>query len=509
MQQGDWPASTVETWAIGRLVPYANNARTHSEGQIEQIAAAIREWGWTIPVLADEAGGVIAGHGRIAAARRLGIVEVPVLVARGWTDAQKRAYVIADNKLALNAGWDDALLTAEMEALKGEGFDLQTIGFSADELAGLFGTNSNGAASTTSLAERFLVPPFSLLNAREGWWQDRKRAWIALGIKSELGRGAMALMGSEHVAGDGLNYCRDRAAPGGSARPVADYSNRERGDGAGRPVYGTEGNASEQSGTSIFDPVLCEIAYRWFCPAGGLVLDPFAGGSVRGIVAGKLGRRYLGADLRPEQIEANRTQGRAILDAACGRLDPLPGILDAYPAESVAAPAPPVAWICSDSRSVDWDGAAADFVFTSPPYADLEVYSDNPADLSTMQYPDFLAAYREIVARACAQLQPDRFACVVVGEVRDAAGNYRDFIGDTVQAFRDAGLAFYNEAILLTAVGSLPIRAAKQFSGSRKLGKTHQNVLVFVKGDARAATAACGPVDVALDALIEDPEGGA
>lgn len=146
-------------------------------------------------------------------------------------------------------------------------------------------------------------------------------------------------------------------------------------------------------------------------------------------------------------------------------------------------------------------------VFSCPPYADLEVYSDDPKDLSTMKYADFRAVYFEIIKKACDRLKPDSFACFVVGEVRDKKGNYIDFVGDTVQAFRDAGLHYYNEAILVTAVGSLPIRAGKQFAASRKLGKTHQNVLVFLKGDAKKAVAACGEVEVpeeALDRAIAD-----
>lgn len=158
-------------------------------------------------------------------------------------------------------------------------------------------------------------------------------------------------------------------------------------------------------------------------------------------------------------------------------------------------------WRVGDARDIGalCEGEEADLIFTCPPYADLERYSDDPRDLSTLDYPAFREAYRDIIAKACALLKPDRFAVVVVGEVRDALGNYYDFIGDTVQAFRDAGLAYYNEAILVTAVGSLPIRAGKVFTASRKLGKTHQNVLVFCKGDPRKAVAACGPVDIAED----------
>ena len=106
----DWPADKVERRDVASLVPYAKNARTHSAAQDAASAASIREWGWTVPVLVDEAGGIIAGHGRILAAQKLGITQVPVMLATGWTEAQKRAYVIADNKLALNAGWDEDLL---------------------------------------------------------------------------------------------------------------------------------------------------------------------------------------------------------------------------------------------------------------------------------------------------------------------------------------------------------------------------------------------------------------
>jgi hypothetical protein len=233
--------------------------------------------------------------------------------------------------------------------------------------------------------------------------------------------------------------------------------------------------AATVTGTSIFDPVLCELAYRWFCPPGGLVLDPFAGGSVRGIVAAKCGRRYIGVDLSERQVEANRAQADAI--CAGGEMPE---------------------WVVGDAGDLDFDECdfAADFVFSCPPYGDLEVYSDNPADLSTMAPEAFMAAYRKIIAAAVGKLKADRFACFVVGDYRDKRGFYRNFPGETVAAFTAAGAWLYNEAILVTAAGSLPIRAGKQFSSSRKLGKTHQNVLVFCKGDPRKATEACGPVEI-------------
>lgn len=134
MKKSANPADTVEHWDIERLIPYARNSRTHSEAQIAQIAASMKEWGVTSAVLVDEDGGIIAGHGRVLAARKLGKTEMAVMIARGWTDAQKKAYVIADNQLALNAGWDKELLKLELDELDGMGFDLELTGFSEAEI---------------------------------------------------------------------------------------------------------------------------------------------------------------------------------------------------------------------------------------------------------------------------------------------------------------------------------------------------------------------------------------
>lgn len=244
-----------------------------------------------------------------------------------------------------------------------------------------------------------------------------------------------------------------------------------------KPDWATgTGTENMAAGTSIFDPVLCELVYRWFCPPGGTILDPFAGGSVRGIVASRLSRQYIGIDLSERQLAANRAQAADICS------DPQP------------------VWIAGDSKDVISlaAGIEADLVFSCPPYADLERYSDNPSDLSTMDYPDFIAAYRVIIAACVGMLKPDRFACFVVGDIRDGKGFYRRFVSDTEQAFEDAGARLYNEAILVTACGSLPIRAGRQFEAGRKLGKTHQNVLTFCKGDPKRATEAIGECEYAI-----------
>lgn len=299
--------------------------------------------------------------------------------------------------------------------------------------------------TTGPVAERFFFPPFSVLDARAGEWQERQRAWLRLGIQGECGR--------------------DDAANGVSRQTSSVYLVK-RNDGS----YSTGGSMVSEgekgNAASVFSPVVCELAYRWFCPDGGQVLDPFAGGSVRGVVAGMLGRKYWGSDLREEQIAANRQQAADI------------------------APEVTPEWVCGDSAQTLALAPAADFLFSCPPYGDLEKYSDNPADLSAMAWGDFTQAYSRIIGLAVARLKNDRFACFVVGDFRDERGLYRDFVSSTVAAFRAAGAALYNEAILVTPVGSACMRVSKQFAAGRKLAKTHQNVLVFCKGDWRKAAAA-------------------
>jgi len=281
------------------------------------------------------------------------------------------------------------------------------------------------------VAERFGFSPFSVLDAKQGEWQDRKRAWMAMGINGELGRSAKSYN-------------------------IHEWANENAG-----------GSKAEGDGTSIFDPVLCECVYRWFCPAFGQIVDPFAGGSVRGIVAAALRMRYWGCDLRKEQIEANRIQADEI------EVDPIP------------------VWVCGDSMEKLTNAPPADFVFSCPPYGDLEKYSDDPNDLSNMEYHTFRAAYGRIILRAIKALKQDRFACFVVGDFRDKRGYYRNFVSDTIGAFLDTGCELYNEAILATSVGSACMRVTKQFNSGRKFAKTHQNVLIFCKGDWKKATAAC------------------
>ena len=156
-----WPAFNVERRSIAELKPYLNNARTHSKEQVAQLAASMKEWGWTQPVLVDEAGMIIAGHGRVEAAKLLGVSEVPVIVAKGWSEAQKRAYVLADNQLGLNAGWDEDLLRIEIGAIKALDFDIGLAGFGDEFLSGLFATKE-GKTEPNDVPEPPVVPVTAL-----------------------------------------------------------------------------------------------------------------------------------------------------------------------------------------------------------------------------------------------------------------------------------------------------------------------------------------------------------
>lgn len=315
-----------------------------------------------------------------------------------------------------------------------------------------------------SLNDRFLVPPFTVLDARAGYWQKRKSDWLGLGIKSELGRDA-GLLGYESFTSAA------KPCPSCEGKKL-DEAGKRCWDCAGTGVqYGKRGGHHTMHTTSVFDPVLCEVVYRWFCPPGGTVLDPFAGGSVRGLVAGALGRGYLGVDLRPEQVESNYLQLKEV--GARHKIDPEPG------------------WAIGDSAELMEivGGHRFDAVFTCPPYFDLEQYSDDPRDLSNMTWEAFDTSYHRVVHNSLLACKHDAFIVWVIGDVRDGEGYYRRLVPLTVEAFAAAGARLYNEAILLTMLGTVPVRVSAQFGGGRKLGKVHQNVLVFVKGDAKAAAA--------------------
>jgi 1-aminocyclopropane-1-carboxylate deaminase/D-cysteine desulfhydrase-like pyridoxal-dependent ACC family enzyme len=679
-------------------------------------------------------------------------------------DDEARRINIADNRLAELGGYDNDALAELLSYMDG---DYEGTGYNDEEVMALItppdlddldggdGGDSDGPADAKpaenpSLADRFLIPPFDVLDARQGWWRTRKKQWLSLGMRSEVGReGNLVFEGMAKA--DPKYYDKKRAVEQALGRPLtaAEFE----------AEHYVRPDDAVASGTSVFDPVVCELAYRWFCPPGGQIIDPFAGGSVRGIIAGILGRPYHGNDLRAEQVESNREQAdefvaRRIIGVAlkepapdttvsdpdaltpieehgghlvkrddlftidgsaggkvrsCLSLATQPGVtglitagsrqspqvnivatiarrlglpcrvhvpkakgpltpelaaardagaeivehspghntviiararedaaargwadipfgmecttavtatsaqaanippdtrrlvmpvgsgmslagvlaglelvglghipvlgvqvgadpskrLDTYapgwrdrvtlvkseldyhdhPAQtrlgdleldpvyeakclpfledgdllwvvgrrgSLALPQsrnrPVPRWSIGDS--VDWVETlapnSADMVFTCPPYYDLEEYSSAPADLSSMSYDDFDEAYAKIIAGVAKALRPHRFAVFVTGDARDNRGGLHDLRGSTIRAAVAAGLTYASGAVLVSPVGTAAVMAGRTFAGTRGLARTHQDVLVFCKGNRAEATKACGDVDVHLPDGVED-----
>jgi hypothetical protein len=733
-------------------------------GKVDAVAKLLEKFGQRKPITVHSVTMVVlTGNHTLMAARKLGWTQIAALFVDD-DPTMAKAWTIADNRVSELGDTDqDALIDMLADISEEDEELLDVISYSMDDIEVLLASAAplplaepppapeletaaehdwdadklpEGKSQKVGLADRFLVPPFSVLNAREGWWQDRKREWIDLGIEGELGREdkprTWYLAPPERHSGG--------VVPEGSADRRAD-------DGV---VEGVDGLLYGAGSTSIFDPVLTELVYRWFSPPGGHVLDPCAGGSVRGIVAAKLGRPYTGIELRQNQVDANERQrdeiladGHAIVpdvprdsmpeftpierhgniwmkredlytfagvrgakvrtclhfierakasekgvvtagsrqspqvnfvaqianrldvpcrvhvpsgeltpevlaargagakviqhengyntviiarareDAeergwievpfgmesqeavdftkpqvpsvfpegvsriinACGsgmtlagilwglveneidipvvaicvsraptkRLDewappnwremvtliehpidyhiPASGnvfdgvILDPYyeakcidyledddllwvsaiRPSAVPAVAPSPTWICGDGQEAAWllpEGTRADLVFTCPPYGDLEVYSDDARDLSTMKYDDFIQSFAVIMSAAWEHLNDDSFAVLVVGDYRDRDGYFHNFPGDVIRFMQEIGYKYLNEAVLVTKLSSLPIRVGRQFDISRKMGKTHQQCLTFVKGDAKRAAGRCGPI-VSADTLGE------
>jgi len=267
-----------------------------------------------------------------------------------------------------------------------------------------------------------MITPFSVLDTRTKEWKQRKDHWITTyGIQSELGR--------EDIQSKSQFW-------------------------------------ESTSNVSIFDPVLCELMYDWFVPKGGKILDPFSGGSVRGIVAHEMGYTYDGIDLSQNQILANKKQSNG------------PN------------------WILGDADKelfhLDND---YDFVFTCPPYYDLEVYSDDMNDLSTLSERNFDIKFDKILYKSILQLKQNRFFGIVVSEVRNPSttgnysiGNYRKLVSKTIQMCESHGLKFYNDMVLFNSQHQASRVGKTYFDRNRKIPSVHQNILIFVKGNPDIAT---------------------
>lgn len=286
------------------------------------------------------------------------------------------------------------------------------------------------------LKDRYSWPPFSILNTISWDWQRRVDDWKNVILDSGNGR-------------DVKRY---------NATPTNTFSSR-----------GSE--AKEAESISIFDPYLCELMYRWFSIPGMTILDPFAGGCVRGEVAAVLNRRYTGIDLSPAQVDANK--------------EAMVNLQSRYSGISGSAE-----WLCGDSDEILSSLAHTyDMVLTCPPYFNLEQYTKDKRDLSRLPtYEDFLIKYESILKKTAEHLNEDCFFVIVVSEVRKnqqnlAESQYLGLVPDTIHILKNScSLHYYNELILENNIGSLPIRVPRSFERTRKIGRHHQNILVFYKG---------------------------
>ena len=399
-------------------------------GNVDAVALSYEEFGQRKPIVATKDKIVIGGNHQLAAAKKLGWTHIAVLFTDD-NELKAKAFALADNRTSDLGTYDNDLLSDMLASVSSDPKLLSATSFKEEDLLNL--SYLPEEEPKRDFVKEFGAPPFSVLDTKQGYWQDRKREWLNFGIKSELGREENMLFG--------------------------DIDKRV-------------GKADYVTNTSVFDPVLTELMYKWFMAPGGKVLDLFAGGSVRGIVASVLDRYYTGIDLAKDQIKENYKQAKELVP------ENIPN------------------WIVGDSTNVlDLAKDKYDFILTCPPYGFLEVYSDDPNDLSNMPTEEFNKVYSDIINKGCSLLKENRFACIVVGEYREKKTKaYVDFVGTTVQAFRDAGLEYHNEIVLLNALGTAPFRAGGYFDNDRKVAKTHQNVLVFYKGDSIKATEYCGKV---------------
>ena len=414
------------------------NYRMHPAKNKELIARSLTECGAGRSIVVDNTGASIAGSGVLEQAERLGIKkrivetdgkELVVVVRKDLSpdDPRRKELALADNATSDQSEWDFDLLQEEWTQEELEAWDIVLPEVES-------GLEEDPAKS--KLADRFLVPPFSILDTRKGEWQERKRAWNALiddkgeSRKNTLGFGS--IVRSDKY--DGL----------GTLNTV-----------------------------SILDAVLAEIILQWFTPGPhSATCDPFAGDSVFGYVSAYLGHHFTGIELRKEQAEINNNR--------------VQGMTAKYindDGQNIAKHLPP---------------ESQDLVFSCPPYFDLEHYSDLPNDASNQkEYSGFLRILDNALTGAVSCLKQNRFAVVVMSNVRGGKrGGYYDICSDITRIMQRNGLVLYNEIILVNAIGSAAVRAGKQMK-NRKVVRVHQEVLVYFKGDPQTIKTIFPEVEVA------------
>lgn len=375
---------------INMIKAYGKNNKIHPERQIKLIMESVKQFGFKNPVLIDKGNVIIAGHGRVEAAKKLGIKEVPCISCEDLTPAQVKAYRIADNKLAEMAEWDLDNVKFELDELKLEEFDVDVTGFNMTEITKEEKTNK-------TLVEKFVVPPFSCLDSKKGYWVERKKIWNSLiQDKGESRENALATQPDSYT--DNLKF-------------------------------GVE--------VSIFDPVLAEVIYKWYGKKNCCVFDCFSGDSSFGFVTSYLGGKFTGIELRKEQVCLNNKRIEIYSDSQyiC---DDGRNILNHIKEETqdLLFSCPPY--------------------FNLELYSDKENDASNQSN-----YEEFYKILDVAFSNSIKCLKNNSFAVIVAGDIRDTKGFYYPFLDNIRDTFKKNGMGIMNELIYMERLGSAPQRASR------------------------------------------------
>ena len=386
------------------------NPRLIKDDKFRKLVKSIKEFPQMLelrPIVVDENNIVLGGNMRLKACIEVGLKEVFIVKAEDLTEQQKDEFIVKDNVGFGEWDWDILANEWDTEKLQDWGLDLP-LDLSVEE-------EDKEVIAHGKLQETFIIPPFSILDTRQGYWNDRKRYWKDLiNDNGESGENKLA-----------------------NGSIMSEMNN----------------------GVSILDPVLAEIANKWFGLEKCNTFDCFAGDTVFGYVSSYLGNTFTGIELRKEQADLNNERVKGFN----------------------------AKYICDDGRNVlnHIQENSQDLLFSCPPYYDLEIYSDLENDASNQEtYEDFIAIIENAFTNAIKCLKENRFAVITVGDVRDKNGFYYNFIDDIKRIFINNEMKLYNELILIESIGTLPQRVGR-FMEHRKIGKCHQNVLVFYKGNTK------------------------
>lgn len=410
----------IEKIKIDEIKEYENNSKIHTSEQIQKIKYSISKFGYLQPILIDENNMILAGHGRYRALKELKYKEIPVIRHEHLTDTEKTAFSIADNSITMMTGFDEDLLKFQLNELEIDGFDTDLLALDELDLFGDYDEKmeekySDGVIG--SLARDLIIAPVNIFDTRKEKWLERKRVW------------------------------RELINDNGETRQETNVIT----------------NINDNFETvSLLDPVLAEIICYWFTPQkdNNKIFDCFAGDTIFGYVAGKLGNEFTGIELRKKQADLNNERTK---DFNCK-------------------------YICDDGQNVDKyiEKETQDLFFSCPPYFDLEVYSDMENDASNQKsYEDFYKILDNALRKGVERLKENRFAVIVVGDVRNKkTGEYYSFLDDIRRTMKKSGLLYYNDITLINNFGTAGLRG-RRFFKSRKVVNVKQTCLVFYKGDSR------------------------